>query len=105
MDPRLQEPTIKCFLGTGGARGLQGWRLEEDGDPLSLLYQDQGQQIWGQPLWGRAPGDVPCHQDRGTWLRTCPPGAAAGSQGSGEGFYSNCCHSLPISDVNERGFY
>lgn len=41
------------------------------------------------------------HQDWGpSWFPVSHLGAAAGSQSSGEGFYSNSCHSLPIVDVN-----
>lgn len=42
-----------------------------------------------------------CHREWGpSWLSVSHLGAETGSQGSGEGFYSNSCHSLPILDVN-----
>lgn len=66
----------------------------------SLLQWDLGQQQWVQPMWDWLDTNQ-WHQDwTPSWLPVSQLGAATRSQGSGEGFYSNSCHSLPILDVN-----
>lgn len=63
---------------------------------------DLGQQHWVQPMWDRLDTtDVPVASELGSELASSLSSwSSSQSQGSGDGFYSNSCHSLPILDVN-----
>lgn len=57
---------------------------------------------WVQPMWDQLDTtDVPVAPGLGSELASSLSSwSSSQSQGSGEGFYSNSCHSLPILDVN-----